>query len=771
MTHDDPRLTEYALGELDGPDRAAERAEVEAALAADAGLRAEVDAIRDSAGVLRGGLAAETVPVLDAAHRGVIEKALGTVPSHPQGGHDPVVQRGLSPVLTSTHAGLGALAATLLLAIGFTIAGATGGVEFGAQPDPAMRRLASSQAQIQTAGKIEVNGDGVGEYGGFFASDHDRVVVDLGRARGGLMPGTNCEVYAIDKGGAPVPSRPRLGSVMNGKAFYFNGVGAGGGGGGGAMLLRSAADIHLQPSGGGGFALPASEGALGEVTNGLDDGASIDTRTIALSGVAHSFGGDRDSTTESFGSIVENAWVRPLGEAALSTFSIDVDTAAYAVARRCLLEQGRLPPPGALRIEELVNYFPYAYAPPAGSDPFAVHVDAASCPWNARHRLVRIALKGREVEEAVRPAANLVLLLDVSGSMNQPNKLPLVKQSIELLSKRLTSRDRVAMVVYAGASGLALPSTTGDRQSEILGALGRLEAGGSTNGGAGIELAYKVATENFVRGGINRVVLATDGDFNVGVAEPSALVKLVEEKAKSGVFLTTLGYGMDNLKDSTLEQLADKGNGNYGYIDTVREAEKVLVDEGMSTLHAIAKDVKIQVEFNPARVAGYRLLGYENRVLAAQDFNDDAKDAGEIGAGHTVTAFYEVVPAGDQVPGAAVDELRYQRIGGGAVVVDGVARYTETLTVKLRWKEPEGTTSTLLEVPFSDDGRAFDAAPEDFRFAASVAAFGMVLRDSAHKGDAGLPMVREIAAGALGDDRGGYRAEFLTLVDKAAALK
>ncbi|MCI0587580.1 MAG: VWA domain-containing protein, partial [Planctomycetes bacterium] len=559
---------------------------------------------------------------------------------------------------------------------------------------------------------------------------------------------------------------------VDGRVLHTRGVGGGGGGAGGNLnrrvLLRAnpgldprrlkigqpitiaavsiAADDELQ------IFDPATSKPLNDVTMGLDD-----LKTLGYVSVG-------ESTTESFSPIVENAYIRPLGEAALSTFSIDVDTAAYSIVRRCLVEQNRLPPPGALRIEELVNYFPYSYAGPAGPDPFSVHVDAASCPWNPAHRLVRIVLQGRRVEEPERPAANLVFLLDVSGSMNQPNKLPLVKQSLSMLTERLSPRDRVAMVVYAGASGLALPSTTGDHKAEILGALERLQAGGSTNGAAGIEQAYQVATENFVRGGINRVVLATDGDFNVGVSDPSALVKLIEDKAKSGVFLTALGYGMDNLKDSTLEQLADKGNGNYGYIDTVNEAKKVLVDQGMGTLHAIAKDVKIQVEFNPARVAAFRLLGYENRVLSAQDFADDRKDAGEIGAGHTVTAFYEVVPAGEAVPGAPVDALRYQRLtessGSG-----------ESLVVKLRWKEPEGTVSSLREVPFLDAGLRFDAADPDFRFGAAVAAFGMVLRDSDHKGDATLGLVREIASGALSDDPGGWRGEFLGLLDRAANLK
>jgi Ca-activated chloride channel family protein len=428
------------------------------------------------------------------------------------------------------------------------------------------------------------------------------------------------------------------------------------------------------------------------------------------------------------------------------------------------VQENRLPPRGLVRIEEMVNYFRYRYEGPTGETPFAVRADTTACPWEPRHRLVRIALKAREVEKAQRPPANLVFLVDVSGSMNESNKLPLVQQSIALLVPALTAADRISLVVYAGASGLVLPATPGDRHEEILAAINRLQAGGSTNGGAGIELAYKVASENFVPGGINRVLLATDGDFNVGVTNKSDLVDLIEKEAKSKVFLTALGYGMGNLKDSTLESLADKGNGNYGYVDSLSEARKVLVEEGMGTLQTVAKDVKIQVEWNPAKVAGYRLLGYENRMLAAQDFLDDAKDAGEMGAGHTVTALYEVVPAGEAVPGAAVEGLRYQQTAGHT-------GSDELLTVKCRYKDPEGDVSRGFEVPCTDNGLAFDAAGEDFRFAAAVAAFGLVLRDSQNKGSASLPMVIEIAASSLGGDDGGYRKEFLSLVEKALALR
>jgi len=474
--------------------------------------------------------------------------------------------------------------------------------------------------------------------------------------------------------------------------------------------------------------------------------------------------------TEAYGYKKDNAYLR-VADQPLSTFSIDVDTASYANVRR-FLAQGQRPPADAVRIEELVNYFPYRYTPPTGNVPFAASLEVASAPWAPEHRLVRIGLKGREVSDAQRPAANLVFLLDVSGSMNQPNKLPLVKQSLRLLVNKLRADDRVAIAVYAGASGLALPSTSASRKAEILDAIDRLQAEGSTNGAMGIHLAYDIAKANFVPGGVNRVILATDGDFNVGVTNEGDLTRLIEEKAKSGVFLSVLGFGMGNYKDSTLEQLADKGNGNYAYIDTLAEARKSLVEQAGGTLVTIAKDVKIQVEFNPAEVSAYRLIGYENRLLAKEDFNNDQVDAGEIGAGHTVTALYEVVPAGvalpDETPGA--DPLKYQKPEQGAGSRERGASNGELLTVKIRYKEPASDVSTPLEFPLRDTGAQFEDASADFKFAAAVAGFGMALRDSPHRGSLTLAEVADWGRAGLGDDAGGYRSEFLGLVQQAAVL-
>ncbi len=372
---------------------------------------------------------------------------------------------------------------------------------------------------------------------------------------------------------------------------------------------------------------------------------------------------DAPESSETYAKIRDNAF-RPVAKEPLSTFSIDVDTASYANVRR-FLTRGMMPPPDAVRIEEMINYFPYHDIAPHEEGRFRVGVEVARCPWNADHRLARISLKAREMDRGKRPPSNLVFLLDVSGSMAAPNKLPLLRTAMKMLVDALGENDRVAIVVYAGAEGLALPSTSCMQKGEILSSLDQLQAGGSTNGGAGIKLAYDVAVQNFIQGGTNRVILATDGDFNVGVTGDADLIRLIEEKRKSGVFLSVLGLGEGNLQDKKMEGLADKGNGNYSYLDTAKEARKVLVEQIAGTLVTVAKDVKIQVEFNPAKVASYRLIGYENRLLANADFKDDAKDAGEIGAGHSVTALYELVPPGKEatIPGGSGDvgPLKYQQ--------------------------------------------------------------------------------------------------------------
>ena len=486
---------------------------------------------------------------------------------------------------------------------------------------------------------------------------------------------------------------------------------------------------------------------------------------------APSISADRNSSInegrtngERYAKIEENPFLETV-RAPLSTFSIDVDTASYANVRR-FLNQGSLPPKDAVRIEELINYFEYDYPQPVGNVPFSVNTEVASCPWNAKHKIVQIGLQGKNVSLDNIPPSNLVFLLDVSGSMNSPDKLPLLKNGLKMMVNQLSNKDRVAIVVYAGASGLALPSTSADDKQTIISALNNLEAGGSTNGGQGIRLAYQVAQDNFIANGNNRVILATDGDFNVGLTNDNELVSMIEQKRQSNIFLSVLGFGSGNLNDSMMEKLADKGNGNYAYIDSNEEARKALGNQVAGTLYTIAKDVKIQVEFNPAKVAGYRLIGYENRLLADKDFNDDKKDAGEIGAGHTVTALYEIVPAGQKVENPGVDDLRYSKVEPSDTRFNA-----ELLTVKLRYKEPDGNESRLLTMGLLDKNNAFDNASENLRFASAVAGFGMILRDSNYKGDANLNNIWQIANSARGNDLKNYRTEFVELVSKAQRMK
>jgi Ca-activated chloride channel family protein len=477
---------------------------------------------------------------------------------------------------------------------------------------------------------------------------------------------------------------------------------------------------------------------------------------------------DGESNTEAYDSIKDNPFLTVFDNP-LSTFSIDVDTASYSNVRR-FLNSNQRPPKGAVRIEELVNYFRYEYPQPKEKDPFGATLEVATCPWAPEHRLVRVGIKGREIPRNERPAANLVFLIDVSGSMQPENKLPLVKESLRLLVDQLGPDDSVSIAVYAGASGCVLEPT--HDKEKVRTALSKLESGGSTNGAAGIQLAYDLAQRAFKKGGSNRVILCTDGDFNVGTTDQSQLVSMIETKAKTGIFLSVLGFGYGNLKDSTLEKLADKGNGYYGYIDSMAEGRRLFVEQLAGTLCTIAKDVKIQVEFNPAQVGSYRLIGYENRLLAKEDFNDDTKDAGEIGAGHTVTALYEIVPAGRVEAGlAAVDELKYQpQKAKAAVAGKAIESSSEMLTVKVRYKQPDGDTSTKVEFPLTDSGTTWEKSTRDFRWAA---AGGRLRHDAARVSAERLPLVglvEELAAEGGAEKVSAERAEFVQLIDKARAL-
>jgi len=472
-------------------------------------------------------------------------------------------------------------------------------------------------------------------------------------------------------------------------------------------------------------------------------------------------GGRVEFNTEAYDRIEENRF-RRVSDDPLSTFSIDVDTASYANVRR-FLNQGQLPPADAVRIEELINYFRFSYKDSSEDAPFSVTTEVAPCPWNSRHRLALVGLQAKRITHDETPPRNLVFLLDVSGSMMPADKLPLVKTAMRMLVDTLTAADRVAIVVYAGGSGLVLPSTPGSRKPEIQRAIADLRAGGSTNGAAGIQLAYEMAGQAFIRNGINRVILATDGDFNVGVTSQGELIRLIEEKRERGIFLSVLGVGTGNLKDSTMEKLADKGNGNYAYLDSLHEARRVLIAEAGATLATIAKDVKIQIEFNPRTVGAYKLIGYENRVLQHQDFNDDKKDAGEIGAGHSVTALYEIVPPGEPIQGGSVDPLKYQDRSRP----NPAAQSGELMTVKLRYKQPAGDVSRLISRVVHD--RVGSLTPQ-LGFAAAVAEFGMLLRKSEFKGHATWSSAQELARRFRGEDPDGYRAEFVRLLELAAAL-
>ena len=504
--------------------------------------------------------------------------------------------------------------------------------------------------------------------------------------------------------------------------------------------------------------LTVEVGAITETVSVSSELLTIQTNSASRRDVEPGIGFNR----ESYKHKDENPFHR-VDVAPRSTFSVDVDTASYANVRR-MLAGDELPPDGAVRIEEFVNYFRFDYAPPAGNVPVAIATEVAACPWNERHLLALVGVRAADARAAGAPAGrNLVFLVDVSGSMKPANKLPLVRQSLHLLTDRLTAADRIAMVVYAGNSGLALPTTSGADKGAIHAAIDRLESGGSTNGGEGIELAYQIARAQFVPEGVNRVVLATDGDFNVGTTSESELVRLIERERKSGVYLTVLGVGEDNLQDGTMEALADHGNGNYAYLDSIDEAKKVLVREMDATLTAVAKDVKIQVEFNPARVAAYRLIGYENRLLDDEDFADDAKDAGDMGAGHTVTALYEIVPAGEPMPGRAVEPLKYQRLAARAKGSDR----DELMTIALRYKRPHGLRSQRLQAVVAASPRPMGP---NIGFASAVAELGLLLTRSEHAGIADSDRLIERARTFTGADPDGDRAGFIMLARKAAGL-
>jgi Ca-activated chloride channel homolog len=474
------------------------------------------------------------------------------------------------------------------------------------------------------------------------------------------------------------------------------------------------------------------------------------------------------NSNEDYKYIVENSFQKAKDEPR-STFSIDVDKASYSNVRRFIEQEGKIPHADAVEMEELINYFDYDYPQPSNSDPLTISTELAACPWNLQHYILNIGMKGKEYALENLPPSNFVFLIDVSGSMSDENKLPLVKKAFEILVEKLRPKDRIAIVVYAGAAGLVLPSTSGADKETILKSLQNLKAGGSTAGGEGIQLAYKVAKENWMEHGNNRVILATDGDFNVGISSERDLTQLIENQRKTGIFLSVLGFGMGNLKDNTLETLADKGNGNYAYIDDLSEAKRVLGSELTGTLFTIAKDVKLQIEFNPTLVASHRLIGYENRMLEHEDFNDDAKDAGELGAGQTVTALYEIIPVGapQSDDKRSVEPLKYQEMKPTV----HAKNEKEWATIQFRYKEPKSHKSRRVEKTMLGKPKKWTEASDNFRFSAAVASYGMLLRDSQYKGNVSYEMVIEWATAAKGTDAKNYRAEFIEMVRKTLKIK
>lgn len=742
----DPILTAYALGELD----AADAARVEAMLADDETASRLIEEIRATASGLEAMLSAEPLPALHETQRAYIAARI-----------EPTVEvppLRLHRVMWWTG-GVGALAACLVAAFVWLgnpwDRGHDTFVHSG--PGAASRELAT-----------DAEADALGQARGALKSGdqslrgqlHEEMPLGMADADG---PGRGGQLREFAAESMTPPA-----GVARGRSDESPRA-AGGGGGRGESDSGMPARLPMPPPSSAAprrlnEPAPASE-------QGESFGIDLDRFDRERANAVHD--NREEFNRENYREIIENPFIAPRGEQALSTFSIDVDTASYTNVRR-FLQSGRRPPRDAVRIEELLNYFRYDDPAPTDEHPFAATLEVGPAPWKPAHRLVRLGLRGVEIDVENRPPTNLVFLIDVSGSMNEPSKLPLLKRSMKLLVDQLTPDDRVALVVYAGRAGLVLPSTYAFHKDRIVAALDSLQAGGSTNGGQGIQLAYNVAQENFIEGGVNRVILATDGDFNVGVSSDGDLHRLIESKRASGIFLSVLGFGMGNLQDAKMELLANKGNGHYAYIDSLDEARRVLVEEMGGTLVTIAKDVKVQVEFNPAKVAAYRLIGYENRLLAARDFNDDAKDAGELGAGMSITALYEVVPIGVEIDVPQVDDLKYQRPARGDEGGEGeearAEMSDELLTLKLRYKRPDEETSRLMQFPLRDGGGVLEATSADFRFAASVASFGMLLRESAHRGESTFTLVRSLAKEALGEDVGGYRRAFLELVDKAEEI-
>ena len=724
---EDPRLTAYALGEIEDQQ---ERSAIKSAVAQSTELQQAVAAIRDMSELLTKGFAAEPIPELSE-----FEKARMGEPTATRERSEG--SRILSwPVLSS-------VAAVLIIAFVVLPQRSALKEDFAYQAEPRKEDFADQKLPIESLiSKFQI----AEENPALDVEIAAKMLIESSPFQSIARPDLESNEFVESARSVTtlrVAEKQMASPVLIRKRVV--------------LAKEADSDVLLEPLESGNsmdYSAPAPP-AMMLADNGMR--APNQARELPAT-----------FNTEKYAPIEESGFRSPL-VAALSTFSIDVDTASYANVRR-FLNQGQLPPADALRIEEMINYFPYADAAPTksldeGGAPFAVHMAQTIAPWNESHHLLRVALKGYEMPWEERPSSNLVFLLDVSGSMSNANKLPLVKEAMDLLVRRLDGRDRVAVVVYAGASGLALPSTTANNYDTIQHAMDNLKAGGSTNGGAGIQLAYKVAREHFIDGGNNRVILCTDGDFNIGQTNSGDLTDIAEAAADEGISLTILGFGMGNYKDDLLEELSNKGKGSYAYVDSSAEARKVFLEDLTGNLFKIAKDVKIQVEFNPAQVNSYRLIGYENRRLKAEDFNNDKKKAGDIGPGHTVVALYEIIPATVDSDVPSVDALRYQQS------VEAKSAPGEVATVKLRYKQPDADVSKLITRTVSSDELVrFDATHEDVRFSAIVAAFGMRLAESEYLNGLSYDAIESIAASSLGIDPGGHRSEFVGLVRRAREL-
>jgi Ca-activated chloride channel family protein len=730
LSIEDPRLTAYALDEIEDAN---ERAEIERAIATSPGLQAVVAATRETGDLLIAGLSRENAPTLSE-----FDKARLSQCAQPK-----LIKRFAINLRQHWHLVAGLAAACLAAAVVWLPKLQDSPIEY-AYHQAEQKEYARSQI------KIDKSVETLESSNPFLPQHYDEKKEKESQM---VLADTSSSLVARVVDSEIVSSGPdRIASshTLSNTPLFLR-------------AERPVAHYRVMPTDNTTDNLIANSEAA--PTSSAMAAISIphSSQTTFRGGYVAPTQPPATFNTESYDPIEETDFRSPL-VAPLSTFSIDVDTASYANVRR-FLQRGQLPPADAVRIEELINYFSYADTPPTdsledGGNPFAVHMTQATAPWNAEHHLLRIALKGYEMPWAERPASNLVFLLDVSGSMNDAQKLPLVKDAMDMLIRRLDKRDRVAIVVYAGASGLVLPSTTANNHETIAHALENLKAGGSTNGGAGIELAYATARQHFIEGGNNRVILCTDGDFNIGQTNRSSLAGKAEAAAAEGISLTVLGFGMHNYKDDMLETLSNKGKGSYAYIDSSAEARKVFLQDLPGNLFKIAKDVKIQVEFNPEQVAAYRLIGYENRRLKAEDFNNDAKKAGDIGPGHSIVALYEIVPTGAALKTGSVDPLRYQ----AQPVVDSKSD-AEVATVKLRYKQPEGSESRLITSNVQSDAVVpFASSTEDFRFTAAVAAFGLRLASSEHISDYSYRQIESVAVDALGTDPGGHRSEFTDLV-------